>query len=110
MVLATALGVVVVGVVQDHCPILQDEHVTAIGAAQDIGVEHQLGSADGDYPMVQGHHGAEVLGGRRQVMRGGDHGPAAVRLVGEQLHQVFLGRQVDAGDRFVKQVELRIGG
>src|SRR5207249_6648344 len=47
--------------------------------------------------------GGEVLGGR-------DDGPALRRFGGEQVHEVFLCRDVDAGDRLVEEVQLGLGG
>ena len=53
---------------------------------------------------------AEVAARRGQVVGRGDDRLAGADFAVEQLHQVLLRRDVDAGDGLVEQVELGLGG
>ena len=72
--------VVMVGVVEQHGLALEDEQVAAVGARQDVGVEHQRGRAIGHDPPVHADHPTEMLRRRGEVVGGGEHGPAAPEL------------------------------
>jgi len=97
-----------VRVVDDHCAILEDQQVPAVGLAEDLGIEDQARGPHGDETAVQGDDRIEMGGRGGQVVRGGDDGAATLRLGMQDRHQVLLGRDVHAGDRLVEQVELGI--
>ena len=60
----------------------------------------------GDDRPVDGQHALETLGGAGEIVcRRHDRTPAT-SLGLQDVHQVLLGRGIDAGDRLVEQVEI----
>ncbi len=102
--------VVVVGVVEDDRPALEDEQVAAVGRGEDVGVEDDVRRPVGDDRAVHREHLLEALGRAGEVVRGRDDRLAALRLGLEDVHQELLGRRVDAGHRLVEQEQVGLGG
>ena len=111
--LAARRLVVVVGVVEDEraAVVGQDEDVAAVRLGQQLLVEDEvLGRTGRDDPAVDQRGLVEALRGADQVVGRGDDRLAGPRLGLEDVHQVLLGRGVDAGDRLVEQVQVGLGG
>ena len=98
-----------VGIVDDR-PLAgrQDDHVAAVGGGKQLRVEDHVRRAGGHDPAVDEGRLVEAVGGAGQVVGGCDHRPSGPRLGLQDVHQVLLGRRVDAGDRLVQQVEVRV--
>ena len=91
-------------------PALEDQQVAAVGAGEDVGVEHDVRRPVGDDRPVDGQHLLEPLGGAGEVVGGRDDRLAPLRLGLEEVHQELLGRRVDPGDRLVEQEQVRLRG
>ena len=102
--------VVVVGVVEDHGPALEDQQMTAVRAGEDVGVEHDVGRPVGHDRAIDRQHLLEPLGRAGEVVGGRDDRLAPLRLGLEEVHQVLLRRRVDAGDRLVEQEQVGLRG
>ena len=105
--------VVVVGVVEGERrpPIaLEDEHMAAVRLGQQTLVEDEVGGAGRHHAAVEERGLLEPLGRAQEVVGGGDDGPPGTRLRLEHVHELLLGRGVDAGDRLVEEVQIRLGG
>ena len=101
-----------VGVVEHEPPAVagQDENVAAVRLGEEALIENEIGGSVGDEPAVEQRRFVESLGGADQVVGRRDDRLARSRLGLEDVHQVLLGPDVDAGDGLVEQVELRLGG
>ena len=100
--------IVVVGIIEEDGLPAEDQEMATVGAAQDVGIEDDLGRSQRHKPMVDSCYPMEPLGRTRKVMGRRNHGAATLGLVFEDVHQVFLGGGVDARDRLIKEVEGRI--
>ena len=85
--------------------------MAAVGRGEQTLVEDQLLGRPGrdDPPIDQGRL-LEPMGRTGQVMGGGHDGLAGPGLGLQDVHQVLLGRGVDAGDRLVEEIQLRFRG
>jgi hypothetical protein len=106
--------VMVMSVVEDERTtgqVGQDHDVAAIGLGQEPLVEDEvLGRPGRDDPPIDQGRLLEAMGRAGQVVGRGHDGSAGLGLGLEHVHQVFLGGGIDAGDGFVEEVQVGLGG
>jgi hypothetical protein len=101
----------VVWVVKQHNPTASErDEVAAVGLFKHGLVKDKLCWPVGNHASREGNYIVKTLCGARKVMRSGHDGSTACRFGIKDVHDLFLGRGVDACDRFVKKINLRIGG
>jgi hypothetical protein len=109
MSLVWAVGVV--WVIKKHdAPACKWNKVAAVRLLKNPLIEHELCRAVRNHPLCEGDHIVEALCGAGEIVRGGDDRAASRRLGVEDVHDLLLGRRIDARHWLVKQIDLRIGG
>jgi hypothetical protein len=99
----------VVRIVEKDNPTAREgNEVSAIRLLKHPLIEHELCWAMGNNALCQGDHIVEPLCGTGEIVRGGDHRTATRRLSVKDVHDLLLRRGVNAGNRLVKQIDLRI--
>jgi hypothetical protein len=104
-----AVGVVRV-VEQDNSPAGERNEVSAICLLEHPLIEHELRWAVGNNALCEGNDIMEALRGTGEVVRRRYNRAASGSLGIEDVHDLLLRRGVDASDRLVEQIDLRICG
>ena len=100
-------GAVGVGALGDEgeALVLDDGHVGAVGAAQDLGGEDLGWRALGDDAAIEADDPGEVGGDGVDLVGGHEDGHALVIKLVEEVHDLVAGLDVDAGGGFVEEEE-----
>jgi hypothetical protein len=104
-----AVGVVRI-IKEHHATPCERNEVTAIRLLEHPLIEHELCWAVGNDALCESDDIMEALRGTGEVVGRGNDRAAAGSLGIEDVHDLLLRRGVNAGDRLVKQIDLRIGG
>jgi hypothetical protein len=98
-------------VVKEHNAAAGEWHqMAAVRLLKYLSVKYELRSPMHHHAPCQGNHVMESLCGTGEIVRGGDDGAPASRLGVQDVHDLLMRHGVNPCDRFVKQVDLWIGG